>query len=138
MPARSVDFNGVRRVRDHIPSIYVIPSADVLELDGDRIGAPCPSMLNAAVAPGACLVTGTLGGPFAVRCWTLAEIDRGRALMLVGTGPARALAGLAPSGATVALATASGPNVIVRSPDGVVDQPTRLTPGMRLLSRVTG
>jgi hypothetical protein len=138
LPVHSVDFHGVRRVRDHIPSIYIIPSAGVLKLDGNRISAPCPSMLKAAVAPGACLVTGPPGGPFAVRCWTLAEIDRGRALMLVGAGPSRALAGLVPSGATVALSTGSGPNVIVRSADGVVDQPTQLEPGIRLLARLAG
>ena len=125
LPARSVDFHGVRRVRNHIPSIYIIPSAGVLKLDRERIGAPCPSMLNAAVAPGACLVAGPPGGPLAVRCWTLAEIDQGRALMLVGAGPARALAGLVPSGVTIALSTSRGPNVIVRSADGVVDQPVK-------------
>ena len=138
LPVRSIDYHGVRLVRDHIPSIYILPSAQVLKLDGDRIGAPCPSMLNAAVAPGACLVTGPPGGPFAVRCWTLAEIDRGRALMLVGTGPARALAGLVPSGATVSLSAGRAPNVTVRSVDGVVDQPTQLAPGVRVLSQVTG
>jgi hypothetical protein len=137
LPVTSVDYRGVRRRRGQTPSIYVIPSASVLKLAGERVGAPCPSSLPAPVTPGACLVTGPPGGPFDERCWTVAEIVRGRAFALAGAGRSLSLIGLVPTRETVVLARGAGPPLTIRSPDGVVDQPTRLTAGTRLLARVT-
>lgn len=135
LAATTLDYRGVRRRRDSNPGIYVVPSATVLELQGERLGAPCPSLLPAAVAAGACLVIGPPGGPFAVACWTLPEIARGHALTLVGDGGSRTLAGLAPSGATLVLTTGTGRST-VRCDDGVIYQPTSLPPAAHLRTHV--
>ncbi len=135
LAASTLDYRGVRRRRDSNQGIYVVPSATVLELQGERLGAPCPALLPAAAAAGACLVIGPPGGPFAVACWTLPEIARGRALTLVGDGASRMLAGLAPTGATLDLTTDSGRST-VRCPDGVIYQRTGLLPAAHLRTHV--
>jgi hypothetical protein len=108
----------------------------VLEFDGERVGAPCPAALEAPVSAGACLVAGGAGGPFAVRCWTLAEIDRGRALFLLATAKGYRLMGLVPPGREMVVLAGAGSPVPIRSADGVVDQATQLSPGTRLLANV--
>jgi hypothetical protein len=136
LPARTIDYNGVRRHPGSVPAIYVVPSASVLELDGERAGAPCPTALRAPVSAGACLVSGGPGGPLTVRCWTLAEIDRGRALTLLAAAGGSRLVGFVPVGRNVVVLAGAGSRVPIRSADGVVDQATQLSPGTRVLANV--
>jgi hypothetical protein len=136
LQASTYDSRGIRRRRNSVPGIYVVPSATVLELRGERLGAPCPSLLRAPVAAGACLVVGPPGGPFAGGCWTLTEIADGRALTLIGDGGSRVLAGLAPSGSTLVLTTDTGRRLTVRTADGVVYQAAGFLPAARLRSHV--
>jgi hypothetical protein len=78
--------------------------------------------------------TGWLGGPLYAGCWTLAEIDRGRALGLVGRDRARVLIGLVPGGTTDTLTSDGGTRFALRSVDGIVYQPTRVSPGAHVLA----
>jgi len=71
-----------------------------------------------------------------VRCWTLAEIDRGRALTLLAAGGGYRLVGLVPAGRNVVVRAGAGSPVPIRSADGVVDQATQLSPGTRVLANV--
>jgi hypothetical protein len=136
LPARTIDYKGVRRRAGSAPAIYVVPSASVLELAGERVGAPCPSVLQAPVSAGACLVTGAPGGPLAVRCWTLGEIDSGRALTLLAAAGGHRLVGLVPAGHNVVIPADAGSAIAIRSPDGVVDQASQMSPGTRVLANV--
>lgn len=136
LPARTIDYPGVRRLSGSVPALYVVPSASVVELAGERVGAPCPTGLEAPTSAGACLVAGQPGGPLALRCWTASEIDRGRALTLLAAGEGHRLIGLVPAGHKVVIPTATGPPITIRSADGVVDQATPLSPGTRVLANV--
>jgi hypothetical protein len=136
LPARTIDYLAVRRDSGSVPAVYVVPSASVLELAGERVGAPCPAALQAPVSAGACVVAGGPGGPFAVRCWTLGEIDGGRGLTLLASAGGYRLVGLVPAGRTVVVRASGESPVTIRSSDGVVDQATRLAPGTRVLANV--
>jgi hypothetical protein len=138
LPVHSVDPKGTRRIEGSEPALYVVASATVLRLTGSRIGASCGAALSAPSAPGACLLTGPPGGPFGVRCWTLQQIEAGRALALTGPGASATLIGFAPRRArAIRIAATSRKPLIVSARDGVIRQPTQLRPGTRLTTRAT-
>jgi hypothetical protein len=137
LPVHSVDLKGVRRIKGSEPALYVVPSAKVLRVAGSRIGASCGAALKAPSAPGACLVTGPPGGPFAVRCWTLRQIESGRALALTGEGKSTTLIGFMPSPArNIRVAPATRKPFVIPTRNGVIHQATQLRPGTRLVTQV--
>jgi hypothetical protein len=137
LPVHSADRKGVRRIKASEPALYVVPSAKVLRLQGSRAGASCGAALTAPSAAGACLVTGPPGGPFGVRCWTLAQIDSGRALALTGRGTSTTLIGFLPSRARgLRIASASQPPFTVQPRDGVIEHVTQLGAGARLVTHL--
>jgi hypothetical protein len=72
-----------------------------------------------------------------VRCWTLAQIDSGRALALTGHGASTRLIGFAASRVRrIRIAAASQKPFTVAARGGVLGQATQLWPGTRLSTRV--
>ena len=71
-----------------------------------------------------------------VRCWTLSEIDSGRALTLLAAAGGHRLVGLVPAGHNVVISAGAGSMITIQSLDGVVDQATQMSPGTRVLANV--
>jgi hypothetical protein len=131
LPLHSLDWRGVRRA-DAL--VAVVPSAQVLRLDVPRVGVDCGARIAAPTAAGACVVVGRpAGGPFAVRCWTLDQIDAGRAVALAGGR----LVGLIPSRArALEISFGAGRSLSIPTGDGVIDRVTGLRVGTRLVTRI--
>jgi hypothetical protein len=107
---------GSERKPQDTSKLFVLPTADV------RTG-PIACGPTKSRGPGACLVSGTPGEPVFTRCFTLAEIEAGRAFTLVDVSRARAqLLGLVPDGAAQVDFTNRGARALLPVRENVVQQ----------------
>jgi hypothetical protein len=119
---------GSERKPHDTSKLYVLPTADV------RTG-PVACGPTESRGPGACLVSGTPGEPVFTRCFTVAQIEAGRAFALVDVSRRGArLLGLVPDRAAQVDFSANGVHALLPVRENAVEQYLR---GLKATDTVT-